>query len=211
MAIAMEADELIIPGLFDSAPDHWQSRWVALRSRACRVELGDWQAPSPDQWVARLDRAIARRRRPVILVAHSLGCLAVAWWAREASAPRRDKVRAALLVAPPDVDRPDALSLLRPFAPTPQSALPFRALLVASQDDRYASFARSGSMARSWGAELIDAGHLGHINAESRLGDWPQGQKLLARLQEGVGSIAPGPHRSNGGDTAPAVSSKHIG
>jgi predicted alpha/beta hydrolase family esterase len=177
--------ELIIPGLFDSGPDHWQSRWLALRPNAARVELGRWHAPSRDLWVAHLDRAIGRQRGPVVLIAHSLGCLAVSWWAREASAARLSKVRGAMLVAPPDVDRPDAHALLQPFAPAPLGPLPFPSLLVASRDDRYADFARLAWLAGAWRSELVDVGQRGHINAESDLGDWPQGLALLDRLIEG--------------------------
>ncbi|WP_454886601.1 RBBP9/YdeN family alpha/beta hydrolase [Sphingomonas oryzagri] len=207
--MADEPVELIIPGLFDSGPDHWQSHWVATRPRAVRVELGRWHEPSRDLWVAHLDRAVGRQRGPVVLVAHSLGCLAVAWWAREASAARLSKVRAALLVAPPDVDRADAHTLLQPFAPAPAGPLPFRSLLVASRNDRYVAFTRLAGLADAWGAELIDVGRLGHINAESDLGDWPQGRALLDRLVSGhsaapiVHPAAPHPHRTTKGRDRP--------
>jgi predicted alpha/beta hydrolase family esterase len=159
--MAAKFDELIIPGLFDSGPDHWQSHWLHARPQALKVELGSWDEPTPELWTARLDRAIARRQAPVVLVAHSLGCLAVAWWAQEASPDRLHKVRGALLVAPPDVDRPDAHRLVRPFAPAPRSTLPFSTMLVASRTDPYASFAKLAGLAGDWGAELIDAGDLG--------------------------------------------------
>lgn len=183
--------ELIIPGLFDSGPDHWQTRWLALRPNAVRVELGRWHEPSRDLWVSHLDRAIGRQRGPVVLVAHSLGCLAIAWWAREASAARLSKVRGAMLVAPPDVDRGDTHPLLRPFAPAPLAPLPFATMLVASRDDHYADFTRLAWLAGAWGAEMIDAGQLGHINAESDLGDWAYGLSLLDRLTGGAGSPPP--------------------
>jgi len=189
--------ELIIPGLFDSGPDHWQSRWLALRAQSVRVELGRWHAPSRDLWVAHLDRAIGRQRGPVVLVAHSLGCLAVAWWAQEASAARLSKVRGAMLVAPPDVDRPGVHPLLQPFAPAPLAALPFPSLLVASRNDGYADFARLAWLAAAWGSRLADVGPCGHINAESGLGDWPQGLDLLERLIDGAPGFAPQPgHRA---------------
>ena len=173
---------LIVPGLHDSGPDHWQTRWLVCRDDCARVELGRWSEPSRTLWMSRLDRAVARSREPVVLVAHSLGCHAVAWWANEASAPRSEKVRGALLVAPPDVDRADAVPLLKPFAPTPDRALPFRSILAASRDDDYATFERSRWMAERWGSELIDFGRQGHLNAETRLGDWNDGQALLRSL-----------------------------
>lgn len=176
-------DELIIPGLFDSGPDHWQIHWLAARPQALKVELGAWDRPDPDLWTARLDRAIARRRHPVFLIAHSLGCLAVAWWAQQASTDRLHKVRAALLVAPPDVDRPGAHRLVRPFAPAPRRPLLFPSLLVASRTDPYATFASQTALATAWEARLIDAGDAGHINAEAGVEDWPDGIALLDRLR----------------------------
>jgi predicted alpha/beta hydrolase family esterase len=195
--LASTPTELVIPGLFDSGPDHWQTRWLFLRPHSARVELGRWHAPTPDLWVAHLDRAIGRQRGSSILVAHSLGCLAVAWWAREASAARLAKVEGAMLVAPPDVDRHDAHTLLRPFAPAPRNPLPFRSLLVASRDDRYADFGRLAGLARAWGSELVDVGCRGHLNAESDLGDWPEGLALLDRLVAGR-STAPARQRRAG-------------
>jgi uncharacterized protein len=178
-------DELIVPGLLDSGPDHWQSHWLRARPQALKVELGAWDAPMPDQWVARLDRAVARRRQSVILVAHSLGCLAVACWAGQASVDRLGKVRGALLVAPPDVDRIDAHRVLRPFAPAPRTRLPFPSMLVASRTDPYATFPNLVTLAADWGAELVDAGDLGHINVAAGVEDWPDGLTLLDRLRAG--------------------------
>jgi predicted alpha/beta hydrolase family esterase len=132
-----------------------------------------------------------------VLVAHSLGCLAVAWWAQEASAARLSKIRGAMLVAPPDVDRPGVHPLLQPFAPAPLATLPFPSLLVASRNDGYADFARLAWLAAAWGSRLADVGPCGHINAESGLGDWPQGLDLLERLIDGAPGFAPQPgHRA---------------
>jgi predicted alpha/beta hydrolase family esterase len=173
---------LIIPGLNDSGPDHWQTRWLACRDDCERVELGRWSEPSRTLWTSRLDRAIARSREPVVLVAHSLACHAVAWWAGDASVARLEKVRGAFLVAPPDVDHPETPPPLKPFAPIPTRALPFRSILVASRDDEYATFDRSRWIARRWGCDLVDVGRQGHLNVESRLGDWIDGQRLLRAL-----------------------------
>ena len=37
-------------------------------------------------------------------------------------------------------------------------------------------------LAQSWGARCVDAGAGGHLNADSGLGDWPQGQDWLHSL-----------------------------
>lgn len=127
------------------------------------------------------------------LVAHSLGCLAVAWWAAQASPDSLSKIRGALLVAPPDVDHVQAHRLLRPFAPAPPSRLPFPSMLVASRTDPYAAFAGLAKIAGEWGAALVDAGDAGHINVESGVEDRPDGLVLLDRLRLGwpAGTIVP--------------------
>ncbi len=40
-----------------------------------------WNTPHRNAWVIKLDQAIRSAQAPVILAAHGLGCLAVAWWA----------------------------------------------------------------------------------------------------------------------------------
>lgn len=176
------ADILILPGLDDSPPGHWQSHWAAL-SQSRRVELGDWTRPRLHLWVPALDRAVRESPRAVVLAAHSLGCLAAAWWASLCWVEAlRDKVKGALLVAPPDVDALDSNPRIRDFRPLPRLRLPFRTILVASRDDPYVAYGRAEAMAAAWGAELVDAGEAGHLNAESGLYEWPSGLRLLASL-----------------------------
>lgn len=172
---------LIVPGLDNSGPDHWQTLWEQRRGDCRRIDLECWSDPDRAVWVDRLDRAIRSSPQPALLVAHSLGCLAVAWWVQDGGDASR--VRGALLVAPPDIDRPDAIPEVRRFAPAPRIALPFPSLLVASRDDPYADFAASEALAASWGSSLIDAGAIGHINAASHLDAWPDGERLLDQLR----------------------------
>ena len=57
--------------------------------RRLAVELGMWDQPHRNTWINQLNLAIRAADRPVILAAHSLGCLAVAWWAQpEQPGPR---------------------------------------------------------------------------------------------------------------------------
>lgn len=180
---------LTVPGLCCSGPDHWQTLWEQGRRDCRRVELDDWDDPTRDGWVDRLDRAISAAAGPIVLVAHSLGCQAVAWWAAGAGAAARARVAGAILVAPPDVDQADADPRLARFAPIPADPLPFPTLVVASRDDPYAAFDRSRAMAGRWGADLIDLGKAGHINAQSGLGAWADGQRLLDAL---IAAAVPG-------------------
>lgn len=170
---------LTVPGWHNSGPAHWQSRWENLRPAIRRVEQNDWELPDPGSWVLQLDKAIHAARQPVILLAHSLGCITLAHWVKETGGRR---VAAALLVAPADVERIDAAPALRGFAPIPLQQLPFATRIVASDNDSCCTLARAASFAAQWGSDLISIPHGGHLNAQSQLGDWPTGQVLLHDL-----------------------------
>lgn len=173
---------LIVPGLDNSGPDHWQSLWEDRRSDCRRVDLGCWAEPDRRIWTERLDAALAMTDGPVVLAGHSLGCLTIAWWALSAAPEKLGRVAGALLVAPPDVDAADAHPFVRRFAPAPATPLPFASILVASRNDRYAAFDQLEALARAWGSRFVDAGHSGHINARSGLGYWSDGEALLEEL-----------------------------
>ena len=173
---------LIVPGINNSGTEHWQSRWEIKRDDCYRVELGLWDNPHRNTWVNRLNLDIHRAGRPVVLVAHSLGCLAVAWWAEYEKPSYGNPVVGALLVAPPDVDRPGSDPRLARFGFCPRQPLPFPAILVASRNDPYCKFRTAVRLARDWDCRFADAGDAGHINAESALGDWDFGEALLRQL-----------------------------
>jgi predicted alpha/beta hydrolase family esterase len=189
-----------VPGLGGSGASHWQSLWETARPDTVRAELGQWNAPNRDAWVTRLDEAIRRAEAPVILAAHSLGCLAVAWWAALSPQPFGWPVAGALLVAPPDVDRADTQVALRSFAPSPKTPLPFPSIVVASSDDPWVTPERAHSMAADWGSHFVEAGALGHLNAASGIGAWREGQALLDRVIAACGSkghpLSPGDART---------------
>lgn len=192
---AQEPLILLVPGLHDSGPDHWQTRWETERPDARRVELGMWDDPHRNTWVNKLNLAIHRAGRPVVLVAHSLGCLAVAWWAEYERPEFGNPVIGALLVAPPDVDHPGADPRLARFSACPRQELPFPSFLVASRNDPWCNQRTAYALARDWGCRFADAGDAGHINAEAGVGDWAFGQALLKQLlREGLGRL-PDLHR----------------
>jgi predicted alpha/beta hydrolase family esterase len=173
---------LTVPGLGGSGPSHWQTLWEQSRPDTHRVELGMWDTPHRNAWVTKLDQAIRRAQAPVVLAAHSLGCLAVAWWAELAGQPFGWPVAGALLVALADVDRAGAPSELGAFRPAPAKLLPFPSILVSSSDDPWISQDRSRTLASSWGSYFVDAGPQGHLNAASGIGWWEEGQVLLDRV-----------------------------
>ena len=173
---------LMVPGLNNSGSSHWQTLWEQQRDDCQRVELGMWATPHRNTWVNKLNLAIAEAGRPVVLVAHSLGCLAVAWWAQLEKPESGHNVAGALLVAPPEVDFFPADERLGTFAPTPSIKLPFPSILVASHNDPYMGFRTARRLAETWGSRFAEAGRIGHVNGDSGIGDWPFGKFLLEQL-----------------------------
>jgi len=170
---------LILPGWQGSGPGHWQTRWEQKHGYR-RVEQHDWLRPLRGDWIARLEDELLACDGPAVLVAHSLGCIQLAWWA--AHSRNTARVKAALLVAPPELARPDLADQLPGWLPIARQPLPFPSLLVASSDDAYGSLDHARELARDWGSRLHELGPCGHINAESNLGDWPAGHALLQAL-----------------------------
>lgn len=174
---------LIVPGWHNSGEDHWQTHWQAVLPNSARVEQADWASPQRHAWVAQLDAAIRASDTPAVLIAHSLGCVAVAHWAATAPKAIARRVLGALLVAPADVERPNCPPALAGFAPIPRQPLPFPTHLVGSDNDPAASAARALELARGWGSEAGILTGAGHINAKAGFNRWEQGFAYLYRLQ----------------------------
>ena len=172
---------LIMPGWLGSGPNHWQMQWAREHGYAV-VEQNDWQRPRRGDWLARLDEVIIDTPGSLVLVAHSLACILVAAWATFSRHTAR--VQGALLVAPGDVERPELSDRLPGWAPISRQPLPFKSILVGSQNDPYCRADRAQALAQDWGAQWLDLGLAGHINADSSLGAWPQGHALLQTLMK---------------------------
>jgi uncharacterized protein len=172
---------LMLPGWESSSPKHWQTLWEQ-RHGYRRVEQHDWMRPLRGDWVARLEDVVLSCGEPAVLVAHSLGCILVAAWA--AHSRNTHRVKAALLVAPGDVERPEVREQLPSWSPIELRALPFPGVLLASRNDPYCSFERARLFAHAWNAQFMDYGDCGHINADSGLASWPEGHVLLQDLMK---------------------------
>ena len=171
---------LIVPGLHGSGPGHWQFTWHTDYPGIEWLEQEQWDRPVREEWCAALERAVVGSTQPVVLAAHSLGCVTVAHWAAWGSVER---VLGAMLVAPADVER--SLELRRRasgFSPTPLARLPFSTVVVASRNDPYLGIERARFFAARWDSAFVDTGDLGHINAHSNLGEWPAGIEILTAL-----------------------------
>lgn len=182
-ARAADASIVIVPGWRGSGPGHWQSLWAERLPQARRVEQDDWVTPTRAAWVGQLERTVLAAPHPVVIVAHSLGCIATAHLGPQAAA----RVQAALLVAPAN---PERRAVLNDFAPTPSRTLPYRSIVVASRDDPYCSIRLAGAYARAWGSEFVSLQNAGHINIASGHGEWPLGLALLHALVEEVATAA---------------------
>ena len=175
----MPTPVLILPGIGNSSPQHWQSLWEQANPDFVRVQQRDWDHPVCDEWVAGIEKAVQEAGPGVVLVAHSLGCLAIAHWAANKHFP----IRGALLVAVPDPTAPDWPKEIAGFSQTPVQPFDFPSIVVASTNDTYGTLAHAATLAKHWGSTLVNIGGRGHINGESGLGDWPEGFALLDRLR----------------------------
>src|ERR1700722_8975768 len=168
---------LIVPGWGGSDAEHWQSVWARADPRFERVEQDDWNVPQVDDWIERLDRTVHTSDRPAVLVAHSLGCHAVARWAEVSDST---PIRAALLVAPPDIEFSVAHGAepIANFGPVSSTSLPFPTFLAASETDPWARIEWSSQLAQDWGAHFVNLGDCGHVNTASGHGPWRTGLDL---------------------------------
>src|SRR5690554_4796866 len=170
---------LILPGWQGSGRYHWQSHWQRLLPGAQRVEQADWHLPRRADWVNALDRCIAAQPGPVILIAHSLGCITVAHWAAQPTPALRATAQGALPVAPADVGRDGCPGPLQNFAPLPPKLLGFASLVSGFAYDRAASAGRALTLADSWASQAMILEQAGHIKAVAGYRRWEEGFAYL--------------------------------
>ena len=183
----MDCDVMVVAGMWNSGPTHWQTLWEKQQPSWKRVPHRDWTNPHCEEWIAELDAAIAASDAgPPVLVAHSLGCALVAKWAAWASTESPLRIAGAFLVAPSDIDAPSYPSDATGFRPMPLTKLPFPSIVVASSNDEWVSLERARAFAQAWGSEFVEIGEAGHINGESGHGAWPEGLKMLLKFCEKI-------------------------
>jgi predicted alpha/beta hydrolase family esterase len=189
--MAMQSPVIILPGIGGSGPQHWQSQWEDQWQASARPFLRmmptDWDQPDLEDWIMALDAALAQIPAPPVLVADSLSCLLVAHWAARQQNPALRAIKGAFMVAVPNPASSQFPAEALGFASVPQRELPFPTLLVGSENDPYARPEYMMRCARNWGAGMVMAGALGHINEASNIDDWPQGQALLTAFCTGLG------------------------
>ncbi len=168
-----------VPGLSNSDDWHWQTLWEEQKpTNFVRVKQEDWDNPEREKWVVELKKTIDSIKDPIVLVAHSLGCITVAHYAQQF---QNNKNILGALLAPPDVETLSD-NKLTSFAPLPKTKLSFKSLVVGSTNDHYCSIDKAEKMAKDWGSKFINIGTKGHINSDSDVGAWTQGKALLRNL-----------------------------
>lgn len=170
---------LIIPGLGNSGPAHWQT-WFEQQLPNCkRIEQKEWDAPDLSDWLKAIDEAVAAYDpSSVVLIGHSLGCSTIAHWAKQAG----KQIKGAMLVAPSDIEAPVYTFPATGFTPIPLEKIPFKSIVVASNNDVWVSAERARFFADSWGSDYINIGDAGHINADAGFGPWEEGMSILKKL-----------------------------
>lgn len=176
----MKTIYLTVPGVTNSSPQHWQSLWEQeFPDKFRRIEQTEWNTPVCADWIETVEREVQKfNPGNVVLIAHSLGCTTVAHWAKRFGT----KIKGAFLVAPSDVEAESYNFDTKGFAPIPLAKLPFKSLVVASENDEYVSLQRAEQFADAWGSEFINVGNCGHINANAGFGEWNEGLEILKKL-----------------------------
>jgi predicted alpha/beta hydrolase family esterase len=135
--------------------------------------------------VAALDEAFRQFNGPAVIVAHSAGVMITVHWAQKYAR----RIQGALLVTPPDLETPlpegyPALEAIKAngWLPIPRQRLPFPTIVAASTNDPLCAFRRTESFACDWGAILVNAGEVGHLNPAAGFGEWKQAENLLQEL-----------------------------
>ncbi|ALI08320.1 MULTISPECIES: alpha/beta hydrolase [Pseudomonas] len=167
---------LFLAGVGNSGDTHWQRHWNTEHPDSLWLEHRDWDNPDCEEWVADLQALLSGQQRPVVVVAHSLGCLLLLEWAVR---HRSDLMRGAFLVAVPDPNGKQFPEQARGFRPADQLSVDFPVTVITSQNDPYGDLDYVQRSARQLGCGCTNLGELGHINGKSQLGYWDQGYNLL--------------------------------
>lgn len=180
------ATVLIVPGLREHVPDHWQTLLAAQLPKVRTVAPLTHDKLCCAARVDAIDRALASIDGPVIIVAHSAGAMMVVHWAARGVTRA---IQGALLAAPADLETPmpagyptiDALGQYG-WLPVPRASLPFPSIVAASSNDPLARLERARDLAQAWGSRFVELGAVGHLNPASGFGAWPQAETFIRAL-----------------------------
>ena len=178
---------VIVPGLRDHVPDHWQTLLEPRLPKAVAVPRREGDKLSCARWVEALDRTLSCVEGPVVLVAHSAGVMMVVHWAQR----HRRPIKGALLAVPPDFEQPLPDGYPTPdtlrqngWLPTPRTQLPFPSIVAASGNDPLGRIDRVEALACAWGSRFVDVGNVGHLNPAAGFGEWRPAEAIIRELSQ---------------------------
>ena len=180
---------LIVPGLYGSELQHWQT-WIERKlTNTRRVEQADWDNPIFHLWADNVLKALEQQPCKSWIIAHSFGCLISIYAAMKCP----EKVAGAMLVAMANPARFNTQGFVGNSAylsaagnissQLPKHALPFPSVVIASTNDPWMSFSQAEQWADSWESRFINVGAAGHINVASGHGAWSQGLAIFNELR----------------------------
>ncbi|MDI3408146.1 RBBP9/YdeN family alpha/beta hydrolase [Streptomyces cavernicola] len=180
---------VIVPGLRDHVPQHWQTLLADRLDDARLLPPLETDRLNRHAHVAVLQRTLAQILGPVVLVAHSAGVITTVHWA----AQHHHEVRGALLATPPDLTpplleghpSPDALHA-GGWTPVPMKPLPFPASSRPAPTTPWPPTTtpqmcvpHPATPARSKRQAL---GPVGHLNPASGYGTWERAEEFVREL-----------------------------
>lgn len=177
MTLPSRYNYILVPGLGGSGEEHWQTLWAKMDRNFILLEQDNWTKPHRTAWIRKLKETVEKfSDKPIILITHSMAFSVVV----EAAADKAiDNIAGAFCVAPADLERKDFPAKIESFLPPSRIRLPFKCMIVASENDPYCSIEKSGKWANITGAKLINVGKKGHLDSLSEIGTWDIGQNLL--------------------------------
>ena len=141
--MSASATLLLVPGLREEAPGHWQAILAGRCPGAVSLPALGRRNIDLAARLAQIEAAVQAIQGPVVVVAHSGGAIATAHWAQRT----RAAIHGALLATPPLFAGPlgPGFPELAEFerhgwAPIPRAPLPFRCVVAASRNDPLGSY-----------------------------------------------------------------------
>lgn len=193
----MRAKCLIVPGVNGSDSNHWQA-WLHERREGCEFLPGvDYAEPVLARWAEQIRQFVINSRGPIIIVAHSFGCLATVLALKQ----NQPNVIGTILVAPasPSFFSHDGLISENNLAGStrtskresvlscvPREVLGIPGLVIGSSNDPWMKMLEAKFWADCWGLQFLLMHGAGHINAQSGFGKWNGILTMLDRLEEVV-------------------------
>ncbi|SAK76049.1 alpha/beta hydrolase [Caballeronia hypogeia] len=171
-----------VPGLHGSEDAHWQSWLEREMPGARRVEQREWSTPNLAIWSDAVRDVLADIDGPVVIAAHSFGCLATAHALTPAGANPAPcaNVKGVLFVAPAS---PAKFRFAGAFSARRLQTL---SLVVGSETDPWMPLDEARTLAQRFNSAFVNLGDAGHINTAAGFGPWPLAKHLVETLARHV-------------------------